>query len=85
MEEAQLLAQLSLAQGLSYDPEQSRTGASPLCGDSRKDGFEFSSAEINLRIDRNNRLREARAAMLAAPKPPSRHKSFAAASSSLAA
>jgi hypothetical protein len=41
MEEAQLLAQLTLTQGVSYDPN--------------KDGFVFSSAEINQTIDRNNR------------------------------
>ncbi len=50
MEEAQLLAQLSLANGQAYDPI--------------KDGFEFSNAEINLWIDRNNRLNAARKAAL---------------------
>jgi hypothetical protein len=58
MEEAQLLAQLSLAQGLSYDPN--------------KDGFEFSSAEINLWIDRTNRLKAAREATLPYQQPAAR-------------
>jgi hypothetical protein len=55
MEEAQLIAQLSLANGLSYDPN--------------KDGFVFSNAEINLRLDRNNRLKAAREATLSHRKP----------------
>ena len=46
LEEAQLLAQQSLVNGLAYEP--------------RQDGFVFSSAEINRAIDRNNRLQEAR-------------------------
>ena len=45
MAEAQLLAQLSLSQGHSYDPAH--------------DGFVFSSPEINAQIDRNNRLKTA--------------------------
>ena len=47
MEQAQLLSQLSLSQGLAYDPA--------------RDGFVFSSAEINAVTDRNNRLNEAKA------------------------
>ena len=47
MEEARLLSQLSLSQGVSYDPA--------------RDGFVFSSAEINASTDRNNRLNEAKA------------------------
>ena len=74
-EEAQLLAQLALSQGIPYAP----------AADREQNGFVFSNAEINRAIDRNNRLREAREAMLAAPKLPSRHKSFAAGSSNLAA
>ena len=46
MEEAKLLAQHSLMNGLAFDP--------------KANGFEFSTAEINLAIDRENRLREAR-------------------------
>jgi hypothetical protein len=56
MEEAQLLAQLSLANGQAYDPN--------------KDGFVFSNAEINLWIDRNNRLNAARKATLSAREDP---------------
>jgi hypothetical protein len=50
LEEAQLLAQLNLSQGLPYDPS----------ADFVTNGFVFSNAEINLAIDRNNRLKEAR-------------------------
>jgi hypothetical protein len=55
MEEAQLLAQVSLSNGLPYNPEE--------------DGFVFSAAEINRAIDRNNRLKAARQADLAPCKP----------------
>jgi hypothetical protein len=47
MEQAQLLSQLSIIKGLPYNPAQ--------------DGFVFSNAEINFQIDRNTRLKEARA------------------------
>ena len=47
MEQARLLSQLSLSQGRAYDPA--------------RDGFVFSSAEINASTDRNNRLNEAKA------------------------
>ena len=60
MEEAQLLAQLSLSNGLPYNPVQ--------------DGFVFSAAEINRAIDRNNRLKAARQADLA-PRGPAVHQS----------
>jgi hypothetical protein len=46
LEEAKLLAQLSLLKGLPYDTDQN--------------GFVFSIAEINRAIDRDNRLHEAR-------------------------
>jgi hypothetical protein len=46
LEEAKLLAQLNLMNGLPYEPEQN--------------GFVFSIAEINRAIDRDNRLKEAR-------------------------
>ena len=46
MAEARLLAQLSLSQGHAYDPA--------------RDGFVFSSPEINAQIDRDNRLQTAR-------------------------
>jgi hypothetical protein len=49
-EEAQLLAQLNLSKGLAYDP----------AADFKPNGFVFSNAEINLAIDRNNRLQAAR-------------------------
>jgi len=55
LEEAQLLAQQSLVNGLAYDPA--------------KDGFVFSNAEINFAIDRGNRLREAKHAASSKPKP----------------
>ena len=48
MEEAKLLAQQSLAAGIPFDPITN--------------GFEFSNAEINRAIDRDNRLNEARVA-----------------------
>jgi hypothetical protein len=70
LEEAQLLAQQSLLNGLPYDPA--------------KDGFVFSNAEINRAIDRGNRLREAKlhnlnnAAAFTTHKPPAQPKPFAA-------
>jgi hypothetical protein len=51
MEEAQLLAQLSLANGLPYEPQRDEP---------QRDGFVFSTAEINRAIDRGNRLESAR-------------------------
>ncbi len=45
LEQAALLAQQSLSKGIAYD--------------AGRDGFVFSTAEINARIDRNNRLNEA--------------------------
>jgi hypothetical protein len=58
MEEAQLLAQVSLSNGLPYSPE--------------RDGFVFSPAEINRAIDRNNRLKAAREAASAPQSPAAR-------------
>jgi xylose isomerase len=49
MEEAKLLAQASLADGVAYVPSQ--------------DGFVFSAAEINRAIDRDNRLKAALSAL----------------------
>jgi hypothetical protein len=66
LEEAQLLAQQSLLNGLPYEPA--------------KDGFGFSNAEINFAIDRGNRLREAKlnnSAALTPLKPPAQQKPFA--------
>ncbi len=66
LEEAQLLAQQSLLNGIPYDPA--------------KDGFVFSAAEINLAFDRANRLREAKlhnlrnVAVSTTPKPPAQLK-----------
>jgi hypothetical protein len=48
MEEAKLLAQASLAEGVAYNALQ--------------DGFVFSAAEINRAIDRDNRLKAAKQA-----------------------
>ena len=45
MEEAKLLAQQSLASGAAFNPIEN--------------GFEFSNAEINRAIDRDNRMNEA--------------------------
>ena len=45
MEEAKLLAQQSLASGVAFNPIEN--------------GFEFSNAEINRAIDKDNRLNEA--------------------------
>jgi hypothetical protein len=70
LEEAQLLAQQSLLNGLPYDPA--------------KDGFVFSNAEINFAIDRGNRLKEANlidstnAAAFTTHKLPASQKPFAA-------
>jgi hypothetical protein len=55
MEDAKLLAQLNLMNGLPYRPEEN--------------GFVFSAAEINRAIDRDNRLKAARQAALTIPKP----------------
>jgi hypothetical protein len=52
MEEAKLLAQHSLANGIPFNPVEN--------------GFEFSTAEINRAIDKDNRLTEARRAAAAA-------------------
>ena len=57
MEEAKLLAQESLARGAAYEPN--------------RDGFEFSSAQINRAIDRDNRLKAAKTAELKPSKPTS--------------
>jgi hypothetical protein len=64
LEEAQLLAQQSLLNGLTYDPA--------------KDGFGFSNVEINFAIDRGNRLREAKQAASTMQKPLAQPKPFAA-------
>jgi hypothetical protein len=50
MEEAKLLAQLNLMNGLPYEPEQN--------------GFVFSHTEINRAIDRDNRLKAAKLAAI---------------------
>ena len=55
MEEAKLLAQQSLANGIAFNPVDN--------------GFEFSNAEINRAIDKDNRLNEARRAAAAGTKP----------------
>jgi hypothetical protein len=55
MEEATLLAQANLVNGLPYEPH--------------RDGFEFSPAEINRAIDRDNRLQAAKALKTSNPKP----------------
>ena len=55
MEEAKLLAQANLIDGLPYLPEQ--------------DGFEFSATEINRAIDRDNRLKAAKKREDAESKP----------------
>jgi hypothetical protein len=56
MEEAKLLAQLNLTNGVPYQPE--------------RNGFVFSAAEVNLAIDRDNRLKAAKLASI--PPPPHR-------------
>jgi hypothetical protein len=50
LEEAKLLAQLNLVNGLPYEPEQN--------------GFVFSHTEINRAIDRDNRLKAAKLASM---------------------
>ncbi len=61
LEEAKLLAQLNLMNGLPYQPEEN--------------GFVFSPAEINRAIDRDNRLKAAKLAAMPAPKHPGTHQS----------
>jgi len=61
MEEAKLLAQLNLMNGLPYQPEQN--------------GFVFSHTEINRAIDRDNRLKAARLAAMPPSKQPAIHQS----------
>ncbi len=56
MEEAKLLAQLNLMNGLPYEPE--------------RHGFVFSHTEINRAIDRDNRLKAARQAAVAPRNQP---------------
>jgi hypothetical protein len=55
MEEAKLLAQLNLMNGLPYEPEPN--------------GFVFSHTEINRAIDRDNRLKAAKRAAISTPIP----------------
>jgi hypothetical protein len=80
MEEAKLLAQLNLMKGLPYEPEEDfgHTGASPLCGlknaGGSKNGFVFSSAEINRAIDRDKRLKAAKLAAMPPAKQPVTHQ-----------
>jgi hypothetical protein len=63
MEQAKLLAQESLAQGIAYEPA--------------RDGFEFSNVEINKAIDRDNRLRAAKIAELKPAERPARRREAA--------
>jgi hypothetical protein len=61
MEEAKLLAQLNLMNGLPYQPEEN--------------GFVFSHTEINRAIDRDNRLKAAKLAAMPPAKQPATHQS----------
>jgi hypothetical protein len=61
MEEAKLLAQLNLMNGLPYQPEEN--------------GFVFSHTEMNRAIDRDNRLKAARLAAMPPSKQPATHQS----------
>jgi hypothetical protein len=64
MEEAKLLAQLNLMNGLPYQPEEN--------------GFVFSHTEINRAIDRDNRLKAAKLASIPPSKQPAmRHSPIA--------
>ena len=54
LEEAKLLAQLALSKGETYDPSRD------FPAEKGQNGFAFSAAEINLLLDRENRLNEAR-------------------------
>jgi hypothetical protein len=77
LEEAKLLAQLSLINGLPYQPEQdeqAHTTTHPAAN-----GFVFSTAEINRAIDRDNRLKQARELASTAPKPQNRPERVTAA------
>jgi hypothetical protein len=67
-EEAQLLAQLNLINGIPNDPADGF----------EQNGFVFSNAEINRAIDRSNRLREARKLASAAVPAPRRSSVMAA-------
>ena len=53
LEQAMLLAQLSLSKGIPYNPAHDLAAGAPVSG------FVYSSAEINRAIDRKNRLTEA--------------------------
>jgi hypothetical protein len=68
MEEAKLLAQVNLMNGLTHEPNFGRTGASPSC-DLNVNGFVFSAAEINQAIDRDNRLKAAKLAAMPLQSP----------------
>jgi hypothetical protein len=69
MQEACLLAQLSLSQGSAYDPAIDFPPPVPRTATAgAANGFVFSSVEINRAIDRNNRLDEARRQEPAGPK-----------------
>jgi hypothetical protein len=61
--------------GLPCHPEEDfgHTGASASCGSGN--GFVFSPAEINRAIDRDNRLKAAKLAAIAPPKPFATHQS----------
>ncbi len=61
LEEAKLLAQLNLMNGLPYQPEQN--------------GFVFSHTEINRAIDRDNRLQAAKLAATPPAKQPATYQS----------
>jgi hypothetical protein len=61
MEEAKLLAQLNLMNGLPYQPEEN--------------GFVFSHTEINRAIDRDNCLKAAKLASMPPSKQPAMHQS----------
>jgi hypothetical protein len=60
LEEAKLLAQLNLMNGLAYEPE--------------RNGFIFSALEINHAIDRDNRLKAAKLAAMPLAKHPATHQ-----------
>lgn len=76
LEEAKLLVQLNLINGV---PSQSQQDEQPAATHPARNGFVFSTAEINRAIDRDNRLKEARELASTAPKSQLRPERLAAA------
>jgi hypothetical protein len=77
MEEAKLLAQADLMNGLANAPAFARASSALSRTESIANGFVFSNSEINGAIDRDNRLRAAKLAAATAIMPPSKIQTIA--------